>query len=433
MYVLSKLQFKEARNNLKKGFDRNYWALVMEGTMFNGGAVTIATSGVVALFIYTMMESNTLLGLAITLQGLLFTFGQLLGAPYVRTIRKLPEFLCKVMATQRTIPILMAIPLFLSVSRHWAVTIFLILFGLFWFIDGANTVPWGELCARAVKPELRGHMMGVMTMAGGILSLLMGLLVTWLLATPRLNDYRRFAFIFVLGGVVFLTTAICIRFVHDPNPITKPEKLNVKLFYAKIPSIIRHSSPLKYIIIARIPSYIGLASLSFLVLFGAHTLNLSDAQTSWLVYANIIGGIIGGAVLGGASLRYGNKAIILMCNLGVVIAMAMAIILSLNPNLGYVWLFVMCALGSLSASSWFGYFNYFIDIAPTKERSEYQIIGQCVGIPFSFVGVAMGAMIDIHGYVPIFIICGIFALITIVFSLRLLSKQKVAALAAENG
>jgi len=430
----------EARNNLKKGYDRNYWALLMEGTMFNGGAATIATSGVVALFIYTMMESNTLLGLAVTLQALLFTFGQLLGAPYVKTIRKLPEFLCKIMATQRTIPILMAVPLFLGVSRHIAVIIFLVLFGMFWFIDGANTVPWGELCARAVKPELRGHMMGMMTTAGGILALLMGLLITWLLATPTLDDYRRFAFIFVLGGVVFLTTAICIRFVRDPSPITTPEKLNVKQFYAKIPSIIRHSKPLKYVIIARIPSYIGLASLSFLVLFGVHTLTLSDAQISWLVYANILGGIIGGIVLGGASLRYGNRAIILLCNLGVVIAMGMAIILSLNPNLGYalhpslgyVWLFAMCALGSLSASSWFGYFNYFIDIAPTNERSEHQIIGQCIGIPFSFVGVAMGALIDVHGYVPIFIICGIFASITIVLSLRLLSKQKVAALALEN-
>ena len=417
---------------MKKGYDRNYWALLMEGTMFNGGAATIATNGVVALFIYTMTESNTLLGLAITLQTLLFIFGQLLGAPYVNTIRKLPEFLCKLMATQRTIPILMAIPLFLGVSRQWAVIIFLVLFGLFWFIDGANTVPWGELCARAVKPELRGHMMGMMTTAGSVLALVMGLLITWLLATPTLDDYRRFAYIFVLGGIVFLTTAICIRFVRDPSPIKKPEKLNVKQFYVKIPSIVRHSKPLKYIIFARIPSYIGLASLSFLVLFGIHTLTLSDAQTSWLVYANIIGGIIGGVVLGGASLRFGNKAIILLCNFGVVVAMSMAIILSFNPSLGYVWLFVMCALGSMSASSWFGYFNYFIDIAPAKERSEYQIIGQCIGIPFSFVGVAMGALIDIHGYVTMFIICGIFATITIILSLRLLSKQKVAALAAEN-
>ena len=418
---------------MQKGFDRNYWALMMEGTMFTGGIVTLSTNGVVALFIYTMTESNTLLGLAVTLQALLFTFGQLLGAPYVSTIRKLPEFLCKVMATQRTIPLLMAIPLFFSAPRHWAIIIFLILFGSFWFIDGINTVPWGELCARALKPELRGHMMGMQITVGGVLALIVGLLITWLLATPTLDDYRRFGFIFILGGALLLTTAICIRVVRDPNPTIKPEEFNIKQFYAKIPSIIRHSEPLKYVIIARMPSYIGLASLSFLVLFGVSTLSLSDAQASWLVYANIIGGIIGGVLLAEASRRYGNKATILMCNFGVVIAMGMAILLSFNPGLGYVWLFVMCALGSLSAGSWFGYFNYFIDIAPNKERSAYQIIGQCIGIPFSFIGVLMGALIDIHGYVATFIICGIFAFITILMSLKLLSKQKVAALAAENG
>ena len=417
---------------MKKGYGRNYWALTFEGTFFIGGIVVLSTGGVVALYINTMTGSNTLIGLAITLQALLMSLGQLLGAPYLNSIRKLPEFLFKTMAVQRTIPLLMAIPLFLGVSGYLSVTIFLILFALFWFFDGAITLYWGELCARALKPDLRGHMMGIQTTLGGFLQLLAGLLIAWLLATPTLNDNIRYAIIFVLGGIMFLMTVVFIRLVRDPSPILKPEKVNVKQFYDKIPSIIRHSKPLKQIIIARLPSYIGFASVSFLVVFGVNALTISDAQVSWLVYANIIGGIISGVLLGEASRRYGNRAVILLCNFGVVIAMCMAVLLAYNPSLGYVWLFAICMLGSLTASNWFGYFNYFIDIAPVKERSAYQLIGQAIGIPFSFAGVAMGAVIDIHGYVTTFIICGIFAFITCLFSIRLLSKKKMAVLAAEN-
>jgi len=274
--------------------------------------------------------------------------------------------------------------------------------------------------------------MGILTAAGGFLSLLVGLLVAWLLATPILTIEMRFALIFILAGFLFLLSAVFIRLVRDPSPLSKTEKYNIKKFYAKVPSIIRHSKPLQHVLIARIPSYVGFASVSFLVVFGANALRLSDAYVSWLVYANIVGGMIGGVLLGEASRRFGNKSVILWSNFGVVIAMVMAVLLAMHPNLGYLWLFLLCVLGSVTASNWFGYLNYILDIAPREERSEYQIIGQGIGIPFSFAGVAMGALVDARGYIAMFVVCGCFALFSIGLSFRLLSKGKVAALAGEE-
>ena len=418
---------------MKKGYDRNYWALVMEGTMFTGGVTVLSTGGAMALFIHAMTGSNTLIGLAVTLQTLALSFGQLLGAPLVNTISKLPETLSKMMLVQRSAPLFMALPLFLGAPEYWSVTIFLVMFSVFWFVDGMTTVSWGELCARAVKFELRGHMMGMLITIGGILSLAVGLVLAWLLATPTLDNNLRFAWIFVLGCVLLLLSVIFIRLVRDPSPLEKPEKLNFKKFYAKVPSIVRASKPFQHVLIARIPSFVGFASLSFLVVFGAHVLLLSDAHVSWLVYAGIIGGILGGVLLGEASRRFGNKSVILWCNFGVVIAMVMAILLAMYPSLGYIWLFFICVLGSITASNWFGYLNYFLDIAPEKERSEYQIVGQGIAIPFSFAGLAMGALVDAYGYEVMFMVCGGFALLAILLSFRLLSKGKVAILANENG
>jgi len=417
---------------LKKGVDRNYLALMMEGTFFTGGMAVLSTSGAIALFINTMTGSHTLIGLAVTLQALAISSGQLFGAPFVNTIRKLPKTLFKIMLVPRVVIFLMAVPLLFGISGQWSVNIFLILFAVFWLGDGFTSVSWGELCARAVKFELRGHMMGILTTVGGFLSLLVGLLLAWLLATPTLTDDMRFALIFILAGILFLLSAVFILFVRDPSPLSKTEKYNIKKFYAKVPSIIRHSKPLQHVLIARIPSYVGFASVSFLVVFGANALHLSDVRVSWLVYANIVGGIIGGVLLGEASRRYGNKSVILWSNFGVVIAMIMAVLLAMHPSLGYLWLFLLCVLGSVTASNWFGYLNYFLDIAPKEERSEYQIIGQGIGIPFSFAGVAMGALVDVHGYIAMFVVCGCFALFSIGLSFRLLSKGKVAVFAGEE-
>jgi len=409
----------------RKGFDRNYWAMALEGSSFMGGIAVISTGGAVALFINAMTGSKTLIGLAVTVQSLFVIVGQLCSAPYVRSIRRLPEFLFNSMAIQRVAPLLMSLPLLLGFAGNWSVGIFLILFGFFWFMDGFLTIAWAELCTRALKPELRGHMMGMQVTIGGAASLLTGLLLTWLLATPALSNNHRFAMVFILAGIVLLSSLFFIRLVRDPNPIVNPEKLDVRQYYMRIPSVIRRSKPLQHMLAARIPSYIGFASVSFIVVYGAGVLSLSETQVSWLIYANIVGGLIGGISLGEISRRFGNKTIILICNTGVYIALGMAVLLTFLPVLGYAWLFATCTLASLTANNWLGYFSYILDIAPSEERSVYQVISNFVGIPFSFSGYVMGAVIDRFGFIAMFVISGIFAAAAIVLSIRLLSKRQI--------
>jgi len=317
----------------EKGYGRNYWALTLEGAAFMGGMSLLSAGGVVALFIDTMTGSKTLVGLAVTIQALFLLIGQLLCAPHVGKVKNLPKFMFKLMIS-RVIPILMAVPLFLGVDGVAAVTIFLVLYGAFWLSDGLVTVPWGELSARVLIPKMRGHMMGMQLALGGAASLLTGLLLTWLLATPTLSEQHRFGTIFIISGVVFLIALFFIRLVRDTTPAAVQSKLDLRHYYMKIPKIIRDSKPLQHVVIARIPGYIGFSALTFIVVFGRSSLGLTEIQISWLVYAQIIGSLIGGLVLGEISRRYGNKTVILVCNYGVVVTLAMAVALVFFPVLG---------------------------------------------------------------------------------------------------
>jgi len=410
----------------KNGYNRNYWAMALEGAFFMGGIAIIGTSGSVALFIDAMTGSKTLIGLAVTVQTLFMLSGQLFSAPFVRSIRKLPEFLVTTMAIQRVIPLLMALPLFLGFGGYISVGIFLVLYSIFWIFDGVMVVPWGEICARALKSELRGHMMGMQVTIGGAASLLTGLLLTWLLATQAISDNYRFAFIFVLASAVLLISLIPMRMVRDPNPLTVTEKPQIRRYYARVPSVVRGSKPLQCVMLARGAGYVGFSALSFLIVFGSGVLKITETQVSWLVYASIVGGLIGGIIVAEISRRFGNKVVILFCNICVFIAIGMAIMLTFLPLLGYVWLFATCTLASLSMNIWVGYFNYILDIAPGKDRSVYQVVNTCVGIPFSFAGYAMGAIIDNFGYVAMFCMGGIFVVATIFLSMRLQSKNSLA-------
>jgi len=351
--------------------------------------------------------------------------GQLVCAPHVGTIRNIPGFMFKFMLL-RSLPMLMAIPLFFGADGFVAVGIFLFFYGAFWMSDGIVTMPWGELSARAIRPELRGHMMGMQITVGGAAALLTGLLLTWLLATPALTEQHRFGTIFALSSVILLISLFFIRMVRDPSPTAVPEKLDLWGYYSKIPAIIKGSKPLRQALIARLPGYIGFTTITFIIVFGRDSLELSESQISWLVYAQIVGGLIGGVVMGETSRRFGNKTVILLCNAGVVLTIGMAVALVYLPALGYAWLLLACSLASLLHSNWLGYFNYFLDIAPRKDRPAFQLTGSCIlGIPFSFAGYALGAVIDSWGFMTAFVIGGVAAGITVLMSVRLLSRKQI--------
>jgi Na+/melibiose symporter-like transporter len=292
-------------------------------------------------------------------------------------------------------------------------------------MDGVVTMSWGELTARAIKPELRGHMMGMQVAIAGAISLLTGALLAWLLATPALTDHYRFGFVFILTAVLVLASIIFIRIVKDPNPTPAPEKYDFRKYYARILPFIKTNKALRHVLIARMPGYIGFTVLSFMVVFGANTLDLSGTQISLLVYSKIVGALIGGFVLAETSRRLGNKAVILLCNVGVIITLLMATALIYIPALGYIWLISLCIFAALWQNNWLGYMNYIIDISPTDDRPAFQVIGSVIGIPFSFAGFALGAVIDYWGFLVAFIICGISAVMALVTSLRLLSRKRI--------
>ena len=416
----------------KKGYDRNYFAMLLEGASFMGGITVMAAGGAVALFIDNMTGSITLVGLAITIQALFILAGQLIGAPLVQSIRNLPKTLFYGMTFQRIIPFVMAVPLFFGFGAYTSVIIFLVLYSLFWTLDGIITMPWGELTARAIKPELRGHMMGMQAAFGGGISLLTGLLLAWLLATPLLSDNHRFGYVWVLTGVIIITSVIFIRLVKDPSPISAPERPDFKKYYAKIPALIKESKLMQHAIIARIPGYIGFSVITFSIVFGANALDISETQISWLVYSKIVGGLIGGILLAETSRLFGNKIVIILSNAGVLITILMSIALIYFPSLGYIWLVIICALAALWANNWLGYMNYMIDIAPKENRPAFFMIGNCIGIPFSFIGYGIGAIIDTWGYATAFILGCITAIIAIILSMRLLSRRHIKALSKDR-
>jgi len=112
----------------------------------------------------------------------------------------------------------------------------------------------------------------------------------------------------------------------------------------------------------------------------------------------------------------------------VLITISMAVLLSFYPVLGYIWLFISCTLVSLTMANYIGVFNYLLDIAPEGKTSVFLVVDACIGIPFSFAGYALGALIDFRGYIVTFCIGGFFAVAAILMSLRLISKKQMLAL-----
>ena len=57
----------------------------------------------------------------------------------------------------------------------------------------------------------------------------------------------------------------------------------------------------------------------------------------------------------------------------------------------------------MNKNNWAGYMNNTIDVVPADERPVYLLISNLAIVPFSFLTILAGMLIDAIGYLPIFV------------------------------
>lgn len=407
---------------------RNFFALIIEGTFFFTGLAFIDVNSVIPVFIFTYTHSLKLAGLATTINLAASIVTQTLVGPYVKSIHHMPAYISRIMLIFRPLPLLMVPVLFSGLSPMIIVVIFLVIYTLLFSGDGLILVPWTDLFGRTILPENRGKVLGLQQLFGGFGGLAAGFIIKSVLENTGITDATRYSIIFGCSALSFIVSSAAMLLTHDlPRRIEAKPTRNWH-YYAGLPAYLKKNKDFRRLAAIRVLSSFTSMIAPFLILFGQGIFRLDVSQVSTLIYIQIAGGLLGGVLWGFISSRFGNKQVIFLSQLiGLAIPVG-ALICFLGGGLTIPWylLWPLILANGANMGSWVGMLNYTIDIVEEEERTVYLLLSGMITFPLTGLAFLAGILADLTGFVPLFIISGLTAILGITLARGLKSPRQLA-------
>lgn len=399
----------------------NYWTFLLEGVTFVCATAFLDANAVIPVFIYGYSSSLQLAGLAATLCVAFPIIAQVIVGPFVDRLPNLPAYITRVMFLSRPLPLLM-VPVLLGGLPAWAtVLIFLVLYSLLWAGDGLVTVPWADLLARTIRPALRGHLLGMQQLVGGLGGLAAGYVIKAVLASPALTDAQRFSVLFGSAGLLLLVASVFFAFTRDLPRQPSTHRVHPIDYYRQIPRYFTGNRDFMKMAVVRVFASVATMVSPLIILFGKTTLGLSDARVSTLIYVQIVGNLLGGALWGNISRRAGNKAVIAGGQVVSLLVPALALGCLAWPGSALASGLLTAAVfinGTLKGN-WLGFINYTMDLSCDSDRTVYLLLNSLIPFPLTFLSYLAGVVADGWGFAPLFVISAIGSVVAAVLSFRL--------------
>lgn len=409
--------------DITRTYNRNFTLMTLEGSLFFFGTSFLGENTVVPIFVDTYTGSMQLLGLTIALLAVAKLLPKLLLGPYISQVKDVSRLLRIAMLIHRPLPLLM-IPIFLIVKNPLIIFFaFLLMYCIFWGINGIAGIAWSDVFGRTIPGDLRGKLHGYQQFIGGVASLVAGYIIKLLLDNNMISNNIKYLIIFALGGLVLLGSALAIVPVKDIPRNIKYKRVAVIKYFLKLPDYLNKNINYRNMNVLQAISRFGDLIIPFIILLSKDNLGFDSHQLSTLVVFQVIGGLLGGILWGNISHKFGNKQVILAVEIaGLILSIITFLCILINP---YVMTFpIMCLVSILAgakAGGWLGYVNYLIDVVEEENRIDCMILNTIILFPLSFANYFAGLATDKLGFLPLVFFSVVVGMVTTILSVKLKS------------
>jgi MFS family permease len=406
-------EFTSASEQYKKEVDRHYKrnaiAIMIDNSMFYIISLGLSQYTILPLYLSKLTSSSFLIGLIPTVFIIGFALPQLFIARFLKGKKRTKGYILTVAIAQR-LSILAFLILTLiqgKLSTNLVIILFFVIYFIQNLITGAWFPMWVEFIGRAI-PYKRGMVFGLSYLIGGILSLLGGSLITYLLtALPYPNAISASAAIAFVASLISLVMIMLWREVEKPEEPKLAESHHDEghLFFK-----IRKDHNFQQFMIWRGVMVALEMALPYLTINALRRLDAPDSQVGIFTIILSLSQTILNVFWGWLGDRIGYlKIIIFSALLGV-----MGAILAANAGTLFLFYLAFFLMGAMLAGFGLAGINIIYEFAH-NDVPTYTAVNQLVLSPLSGAAPMLGAaLVQGFGYGPLFWTSGIIALVGIV-------------------
>jgi MFS family permease len=406
----------------------NFRRGVLNGVAFTLVDALIAPSLVLAWFISRLGAPNVLVGLLPAILSGGWFLPQLIVASRVQGLPRMMHWYSRVGVLRVFLMATLAVVTVLMANEPAALLVlFFVLYTTYAVAAGVSGIPWLEVVGKVVSPRRRGSFFGLRNFWGGLLALLaagpIGAILSenlWGLTFPY-----NFALLF---GLSTLTVAVGTYFwssVREPAATQTTSKLAVGTIIRRGVEAFKSNVDYRNFMVARI--LIALASVAdaFYVVYAKDELGAPAATVGLYLGALSISSLLSNFLWSPLADRASNRTVMTFTVVSVALVPVSALLIAqlagvteatvVFTTFTIVFILSGLALGAARIVN----NNMLLTIAPPAERAIYVgYLNTVLGIVI-FVPVIGGLLVDLLGFVPIFLLSAVLALFALFAALRM--------------
>lgn len=370
-----------------------------DGGLF-GLALGFASFGtILPLFVASMTDSATLIGLVPAIHAAGWLLPQLFTASHVSRLRRYKRTVLKMTIHER-LPFLgfAIVALLLPTIGLQAGLIFTFILLTWQGLGGGFTAnPWTSMISKIIPPEHRGTFFGTQAAMANLF--ISGAAI----AAGYILDYYdapfSFAICFFIATVFFSISWFALAFTREPTDNEKVIAETPTPFWHGARAILQRDRNFNWFLVARTLSQFATMGFAFYIVYALRHFQMDEITAGFLTATLTISQTVANAGMGWLGDRIGHRAMLII---GACAAMFSSLLAWIAPSLA--WFFPIFILtGFANVSIWTNGMTMTVDFSGEVDRPFYIGLAQTLTAPATIIAPLIGGWIaDSQGFIVTF-------------------------------
>ena len=402
------LPFTTLEKKIREDLKFNITVGLFDGGLF-GLALGFASFGtILPLFIASMTNSATLIGLVPAIHSAGWLFPQLFTANHTSRLRRYKRTVL-LMTIHERVPFLgFAIVALLMPMIGVKTSLIISFFLLTWqgLGGGFTANPWTSMISKIIPPETRGTFFGLQA---GVANLFIsgaavgaGYLLDWL------DSPIDFAVCFFIASVFFTLSWFALAMTREPEDTEKVIEANQAPFWQGAKHILQRDKNFRWFLGARLLSPFATMGFSFYIVYALRGFQMDAITAGYLTATLTISQTIANIGMGWIGDRIGHRTMLVI---GAAAAALSSLLAWFATSLAWFYpIFILSGLTNVSI--WTIGMTMTVDFSEEKERPFYIGLAQTLTAPATIIAPLIGGWIaDTMGFTPTFALSAILSVV----------------------
>jgi len=402
------LPLSKVEQFIRKHLRYNVTVNLMDGGFF-GLALGFASFGtILPLFVASMTDSATLIGLVPAIHGAGWLLPQLFTANYTARLRRYKRTVLLTTIHER-IPFLGFALVALFLPRIGPQTGLLITFLLLTWqgLGGGFTAnSWTSMISKIIPFESRGTFFGTQAAVANLFisgaAVGAGYLLDWY------DSPWDFVSCFLIASLFFTVSWFALALTREPADHDKVIEENPPPFWQGAGRILERDRNFKWFLFARALSQFGTMGFAFYIVYALRRFQMDTVTAGYLTATLTVSQTVANAGMGWLGDRVGHR---LMLVVGAASATLSSFLAWFAPSLA--WFFPIFALsGFTNVSIWTNGMTMTIDFSDETDRPFYIGLAQTLTAPATIIAPLIGGWIaDTQGFASTFALSALLSIV----------------------